>query len=171
MASTEVEEREGLWRKRVRHYASIILLLPLIPFMYDVSNKEWIDADGGFSLNPHLDWARPVYYLIAVLCGALSGIILTRYPQAVPGEWVAGVIGGAIGAFCALGLAVLYLDNVNRAYNLVEFLMLMIGGIPGFLVWYGIREKCLRSRNHRERTYEFESPPTATSKTSDSEVV
>lgn len=149
-ATGRVEGEETRCQEKCRHYLSFVFFLPVFFFVYDLSNKEWIDSDTGTSENLHLHWKRWVYFLVASLSGTIGGVILTCYPTAVDKEWFAGAMGGAVGAPCALGASVLYLDLVNHAFSIVMFITACLGSIPGVGVYYFIKQKCLVSQQDHQ---------------------
>lgn len=80
-----------------------------------------------------LEWPPAVYYVIALLSGAVGGFLLgNRY-------CVPGMIGYAIGAVCALFVASFPLYYVESIHSGLLFVLAMFGLIPGVVIHRGLK--------------------------------
>lgn len=80
-----------------------------------------------------LDWPPAVYYLIALVSGAVGGFLVgNRY-------CVPGMIGYAIGSVCALFAASFPLYYVESMHSGILFALAIGGLIPGALIHQGLK--------------------------------
>lgn len=137
---------ESRCRKKCREYAAAAFFLPVMFFCFDLSNKNWVDSSTGTSEGFHLEWSHSTYFVIASICGAIGGSIASLYPGRVEKEWIAGLLAGFIASPLALGLAVVYLDQVTSSNTVILLLIALIGGgIPYGCIYLGVKKHFLKS--------------------------
>lgn len=140
-------------RKTWRSWVSALFFAPILFFCFDLANDKWVDSTHSYSTTNAglgLNWKVWIYYVVASLCGAVSGVFFSleqghHSPETVVDwDWLAGMAGGAIGQPCGLACTVLYLNSVHKTFSILVFLVAMCGTmISGGLVYYIVRTKCL----------------------------
>lgn len=77
-----------------------------------------------------LDWPANTFYIIAGVCGAISGFLFAHESR------IAGFAGGLAGEVGALFAIQFLLQHVNRANTLILVVVGIIGALPGFGIYW-----------------------------------
>lgn len=100
------------------------------------------DEIGGWNRR-ELGWPKWSFYLITAAGGALGAYLIMYYVLLHP-CWIAHVVSWPVGCVGGLGLLAFYLQHVDETVGFINFLVLVIGMLPGIPVYYLAR--CIQLR-------------------------